>query len=218
MKRSREIETLLKVKPKTKRGKETLSRIFEAAEALFSEKNYYSTSVNDIVLKAGISIGTFYIYFNDKLSLYKHIVLQYGHKVRKYIASRLAEMNLNTRYEMEREGLKLFLDYCGEDPSIYYIIWQSLFIVPDLFIEYYDDFCKQYEKQLADAVRSGEVHHMNLEVASYVLMGSINFLAMKYVIFGPPSGMTDKQRYQIVDDLLLMLTQGLFIKAPDSGL
>ena len=212
------IDALLKVKPKTKRGKETLTRICEVAEELFAKKSYYSASVNDIVVEAGISIGTFYIYFNDKLSLYKYIVMQYGYKLRKYIASHLTAMNLKTRYEMEREGMKLFLDFCAENPAIFYLVWQSLFVAPNLFIEYYDDFCKQYEKQLADAVRSGEVYLMNLEVASYVLMGAINFLAMKYIIFGPPSGLTDEQRYRVVDDFLLILKNGLLIDTSKNGL
>jgi len=211
---SRAIDALLKVKPKTRRGKETLARICRAAEGLFAEKNYYSASVNDIVQKAGISIGTFYIYFNDKLSLYKYIVLQYGYVVRKYISSRLAAKDLSTRHEMEREGFKLFLDFCADNSAIFYIVWQSLFVTPNLFIEYYDNFCKQYEKQLSDAVRSGEVRLMNLEVASYVLMGSINFLAIKYIIFGPPSGLTEEQRYHVVDDFMIILKQGLLIDVP----
>jgi AcrR family transcriptional regulator len=211
---SHELDALLKVKPKTERGKQTLARLCKGAEELFAEKNYYSAAVSEIAERAGISIGTFYIYFSDKLSLYKYMVKQYGYKLRKFIASRLGDMNLSSRYEKEREGIKLYLDFCAENPAAFFTIWQSLFIVPDIFIEYYDDFCKQYEKQLSDAVRTGDVHMMNLEVAGYVLMGACNFLAMKYIVFGPPSGLTDEQLYRIVDDLMFMLKNGMFAKKP----
>ncbi|MDR2940162.1 MAG: TetR/AcrR family transcriptional regulator [Clostridiales bacterium] len=207
---------LLKSIPKTDRGRETLERLVEASEELFCQKNYYETSINDIVLKAGISTGTFYIYFDNKLNLYKYIVLHCGHKVRKYIASKLSKKVLNTRYEMEREGIKTFLDYCVTNPEIFFIVWQSFFVVPGLFIAYYDDFCKQYEKRLSDAVRTGEVYLLNLEVASYVLMGASTFIAMKYIVFGPPTGLSDEQKYRIVDDFLQILKNGLFTeKAPE---
>lgn len=210
-------DALLKVKPKTKRGEDTLNRLCEVAEELFAEKNYYSASVSEIVLRAGISVGTFYIYFNDKLSLYKYMVLQYGRRLRKHIAKRLSTMELTSRFEMEREGMKIFLDFCIEKPSTFSIIWQSLFVAPELFIDYYDDFGKQYEKRLGDAVRTGEVHPINLEVASYVLMGASNFLALKYITFGPPTPLNDEQLYRIVDDLMGILQNGIFIEQPSAN-
>jgi len=213
---SHKAEALLKAKAKTKRGKETFARICEAAERQLTANGYYGTRIEDIAKSIDVSVGTFYIYFHDKLGLYKYIVLQYCQKLRKYIATRLAAMNLTTRIEIEREGLKLFLGFCVENPAIFHLIWQSLFVAPELLIEYYDDFCKQYEKQLSYAVRSGEVRHMNLEVLSYALMGSINLLAMKYVIFSPPSGVTDEQLYRVVDEWMLVLKHGMFICDPSS--
>lgn len=43
-----------------------LAEILNAATALFKTQGYTSTSVNDIVLKAGIAKGTFYYYFQSK--------------------------------------------------------------------------------------------------------------------------------------------------------
>ncbi|MDL2324692.1 TetR/AcrR family transcriptional regulator [Ruminococcaceae bacterium OttesenSCG-928-A16] len=209
-------DSLLKAKPKTKKGEETLARLCQAAEELFAEKSYYSASVSEIVMRAGISIGGFYIYFTDKLSLYKYMVLQYGRKLRKYIAVQLAGMELDSRRAMEREGMKLFFDFCIENPAIFSIVWQSLFVAPELFIDYYDDFGKQYEKRLGDAVRTGEVRPVNLEVASYVLMGASNFLAHKYITFGPPTPLNDERLYRVVDDMMDIFDKGLFIEKPDT--
>ena len=58
------------IKPKTKRGEFTLGKIFLAATELFYEKGYFGTSIIDITERAGISNGTFYIYFKDKYSLF----------------------------------------------------------------------------------------------------------------------------------------------------
>ena len=210
-------DSLLKTKPKTKRGEETLVRLCEAAEELFAEKGYYSASVSEIVMRTGISIGGFYVYFNDKLSLYKYMILRYGRKLRKFIATRLAEKNPTTRREMEREGVKLFFDYCIKNPNIFPIVWQSLFVTPELFINYYDDFGKQYEKRLGEAVSSGEMRPVNLELVSYVLMGVSNFLAIKYINFGSPSDLSEEQIYRIVDEVMDIWDHGLYIAQPPAA-
>ena len=203
---------LLKSPPTTKLREKTLERLCDAAQQVFIEKNYYEACVSDIVTAADVSIGTFYNYFHDKLSMYKYIVLKYGQDIRRHIATGLSKMNLNSRYDLEREGIKLYLDYCIANPHAFNIIWQSLFIAPELFIAYYDNFGKQYEQKLEDAAANGEVHHGNLEVASFVLMGTSNFLAIKYVVFGPQDGMTDEKLYEIVDEVMLIFKRGLFIE------
>lgn len=212
MPKPKSLDALLKSKPKTKRGEYTLARLCEVAEELFAEKNYYSASVSEIVMRAGISVGTFYIYFNDKLSLYKYMLMQYGRRIRKRIATRLSELDVRSRYDMEREGMKAFLDFCLEEPSAFSIVWQSLFVAPDLFIDYYDDFGKQYQNRLEKAAAAGEVHPLNMEAVSYMLMGISNFLALKYITFADQDKIDDEGLYAVVDNLMFILKNGLYTK------
>ncbi len=72
--------------PKTSRGEKTLQRICEAAEHIFYKKGFYESSIHDIADMAGISVGTFYIYFESKLMLYKYLLISYGHNIRKHLS------------------------------------------------------------------------------------------------------------------------------------
>lgn len=54
---------------KTKKGEETCNNILEAAEQLFVEKSVSSVTINDIVQRAGVAKGTFYLYFESKEAL-----------------------------------------------------------------------------------------------------------------------------------------------------
>lgn len=92
--------------PKTKRGEATLEKICLAAENLFYMKGYHNTSIVDITNDSGIALGTFYIYFKDKYSIYKYLLLRYSHKIRKAIAT--ATNDLETRVDKEKIGLKTF--------------------------------------------------------------------------------------------------------------
>ena len=202
------MDELLKAPPTTELRKRTLEKLCEAAQATFATKNYYEACIKQIAEAADMSVGTFYNYFPDKLSMYKYIVLKYGQDIRRYIAHGLSEMTLTSRVQAEREGIKLYLDFCIKNPHVLNIIWQSLFVAPDLFIAYYDDFANKYKAQLEVAKEAGEVHEGNMEVASYVLMGASNFLAIKYVVFGKDT--TDTRMYEIVDEMMSILKHGLY--------
>src|SRR4030042_2339289 len=56
------------------RSRETLQRILEAAQGAFAEKGYSGTSVAEIIKRAGIGHGTFWLYFHNKDDLLKFMV------------------------------------------------------------------------------------------------------------------------------------------------
>jgi AcrR family transcriptional regulator len=55
--------------PKQARSRQTKEKIVNAAIKLFQERGYEKTTSNDIAGEARVSIGSFYVYFNDKRQL-----------------------------------------------------------------------------------------------------------------------------------------------------
>lgn len=70
----------------TKKGKETRNQIIEASEQLFMEKSVSKVTINDIVQRAGIAKGTFYLYFNSKETLVWHFIDTKLSGLNKYLA------------------------------------------------------------------------------------------------------------------------------------
>jgi AcrR family transcriptional regulator len=60
--------------PRQKRSKERKVRVMEAARELFAKKGVNGTSSNEIAREAGVSIGTFYSYFENKRTLFLQIL------------------------------------------------------------------------------------------------------------------------------------------------
>ncbi len=194
-------------KPKTKRGQATMDRILESAENLFYEKGYHNTSITDITSEADVALGTFYIYFKDKFSLYRYLLLGYNHDIRKAIASNIVEGD--SRMEMERKGLKSYLEFVRANKHAYNIIWESLYIDKGLFMDYYEEFGRRYGKGLDEAKANGEARDLDTSVMSYVLMGVSTFLGLKYVMF------QDEEEVDldaVVDQVMSILEKGLFIR------
>lgn len=55
--------------PKQARSRQTKEKIIQAAIQLFQERGYEKTTSNDIAAEAGVSVGSFYVYFTDKRQL-----------------------------------------------------------------------------------------------------------------------------------------------------
>ncbi len=53
---------------------DTKMKLINAAVKVFSEKGYFGTRVSDIVKKAGVAQGTFYLYFKSKEDAFLFIV------------------------------------------------------------------------------------------------------------------------------------------------
>ncbi len=200
--------------PKTERGERTIARIIESAEQLFYAKGYHETSIKDITSKAGVGLGTFYLYFKDKKSLYVHLLTTYNHQIRKEISIKIHEKGEVTRREAERIGILTFLEIVRAKPHYYNIIWESLYIDKQLFIDYYSTFGKYYNRQLREAQAKGEIKPWNPEIMAFMLMGISNFVGLRYALF---DSMSDLDR--VADEVIRILDQGIFMdpKEPENS-
>lgn len=191
--------------PKTKRGEITMNKLLNAAEELFLEKGYYNASIVDITKSAGVGLGTFYVYFEDKFSIYKYLVLSYSRKIRRHIA--VSINHLQTRKEMEKAGLLAYLEFIQEYPHTYNILWESLHVDKQLFREYYETFADFYKRALDKASDSGDLKSYDNEVVAYALMGIANFIGLRWVVLE-----TTDNLEAVADEVTRMLDEGLFLK------
>lgn len=191
------------IKPKTNRGEATLEKLIDAAAAVFYEKGFNGGSIADITRRAGVGNGTFYIYFDSKISVYRHLLQDYSKRIRSRSAKAIE--GCNSRREAERLGIRSFFEYAVEDPSIFNIIWESLYIDKTLFYDFYATFSKSYVRGLKEAQVEGEVRDIDPAVLSYVLMGITNFVALNSLVL--------KQEHDIdylVDEVMKVLEHGIF--------
>lgn len=191
--------------PTTRNGLATFNLIIDTTIELFYEKGYFNTTIGDITKKAGVAAGTFYLYFPNKLVLYKYILMQFQHDIRKRISERVSR--ITDRFEKEKEGIKTFIEYAVENPHAYNVIWESLYIDKNLFIDYYDGFAKRYERGLKQSIIDGEMHDVDTELVSYILMGITNFIGLKVLLdLGDKHGTIE----ETVDKVMNIIKTGIF--------
>lgn len=86
------------------------NKLFDAAYDLFLTKGFNSTAIDDIVKKAGVAKGTFYLYFKDKYDIMDHLILSKSSAVIKLAIEEIEKKE----YENYLDRVISFVDYIVE--------------------------------------------------------------------------------------------------------
>ena len=191
--------------PKSKKAQEKFDKIIAVADNEFFLNGYEKTTVATIAAAADIAVGTFYLYFKDKLSLYYYILFDYQKRITRYIASRIKDCD--NRYDKERYGLIAWLEFVNENPHTYNIIFQSLIIDRQLFKDYYQRFATTYSRGLM--FDKDEIVDEDYETLSLALMGISSFLGFKQMF--EDRKLTKEEISNMADTIMNLLKYGLFI-------
>lgn len=88
---------------RAEKAQQTRQKIFEAAYVLLEEIPFEKISIKDIVRQAGVSTGTFYLYFSSKLDVYYQTYVLADAYFRETVAPMLT-------LPTARENLLLYFD------------------------------------------------------------------------------------------------------------
>lgn len=101
-------------------------KLFDAAYELFVSKGINNTAISDIVKKAGVAKGTFYLYFKDKYDIIDLIIIRKSN----LILNEAMEFALKSGINNFEDGVILFIDYIIEilknDKKLLKLIYKNL--------------------------------------------------------------------------------------------
>jgi AcrR family transcriptional regulator len=186
-------DSTLAKRPKTARGQRTREKLLAAAEAEFGEKGFHAVGIGDITRRAGVALGTFYVYFDSKEEIYRDLVGYLSRRVRSWIGERVA--GIPDRLTAERMGLEAFLVFTLEHPGLYRIISEPEFVANDAFVDHYMGFARAYRDNLEKAGERGDIREGDYEVWSWAIMGMMMFLGLRFADWDhntPPSEIAEK--------------------------
>ncbi|MEF3255842.1 MAG: TetR/AcrR family transcriptional regulator [Deferribacterales bacterium] len=123
--------------------------LIDSAVEVFSEKGYWNTKISDIVKKADVAQGTFYLYFKNKEDLFKEMLL-------KLHNDSVEEMNklLSQKTENHLDTLLYFLlqKFHNRKKLIKVFLYETLSVGIE-FVEILKHFRKVTSEFIADAIK-----------------------------------------------------------------
>jgi AcrR family transcriptional regulator len=176
-------ETLTNVdgRPLSRRGLDTRRKLLDAAEEVFLDHGYHDASIVKITSAAGVSQGTFYLYFVGKREIFTELVLDLNARVRHYVNEH--SKHGRTRLERELLGFRAFFRFTAGHPSLYRVIREAEFAAPEALEEHYRRFTGAYAENLRRAMDAGEIAEADPEMLAWVLMAAAELVGMKSVVW-----------------------------------
>ncbi|MEV8041153.1 TetR/AcrR family transcriptional regulator [Arthrobacter sp. NPDC080082] len=204
--------------PRTARGTRTRAKLLEAAEAVFASVGYHDASIVKITEAAGVGLGTFYLYFDGKQTIFDEVVEDLNRRVRHAMTD--AARSAGNRIDAERAGFRAFFRFTAEHPALYRIIRQAEFVSPGALRLHYTRIVNGYIEGLKSAQLAGEVRDMDPTVAAWALMGIGELIGMRWVLWDeegaePAAGARPEIPEHVFEEMMQFIERGL---APDPGL
>ncbi|MFZ5445540.1 MAG: TetR/AcrR family transcriptional regulator [Myxococcota bacterium] len=186
----------------TVRGQRTRAELLEAAELVFGERGFEHTSISEITRRAGVALGTFYVYFPHKQAIFVELVDELGRRLRE--ALHTAVEGQTSRLEKERAGFRAFFEFAGKHRNLYRIVRQAEFVDEAAYHRYYRGLALAYSRGLTRAMEVKDIGRYDAEVLAYALMGIADFIGMRFVVWDDP-----KELERVTDEVIHFVQHGL---------
>lgn len=186
------------------------AHLLQCALAVFAQKGYHQASISDIIKRAGVARGTFYLYFESKRSVFDQLLddlfeLLNG-KVRRIDPSRgpagvVAQMESNVDEVIDlmlsnRAMLRILMaEAVGLDSGF-----------DEKLSEFYQRLLLMIEQSLGLGTKMQVIRKVNTRVASLCILGSI-----KEVLYQVAMGQQLPEREILVREILGYNIRGLFV-------
>lgn len=150
-------------------AEQTKDKLFFAADALLSEKNYEDITIRDIIAKAGVSIGTFYHYFPSKLDVFYETYRVADHYFEEVVEPQLKE---GTTYENILKFADQYAYYsCDKThPQLIYLLYNAR--NPHFNRNYDQGMAGVLTRLIQQGIDSGEIRGEDtaLQIAEYLMV------------------------------------------------
>jgi AcrR family transcriptional regulator len=193
------------------------AQILDVAKAVFAEKGYHDAKIDDIVARARVARGTFYLYFGDKRAIFEEIVNGCVDRVTQTIyAIDMHDPDVPPMEQLTdnvRKVIRLFTD----DPQMAKILFSdAVGLDPDFdrkLLAFYDQIAALIVRALDKGVEYGIVRPGDTRTRSWCLLGIVKeFLyqvAMRHADFDPE---------RTVETVLELVAGGILTDAVRQGM
>jgi len=151
--------------------------ILKAAITLFSLKGYHDTSISDIIEKAGIARGTFYLYFENKRQIFDSILDNLLLEIDRCIKK--IEIGEGSPHPIDqlKANLTRIFTLLVENPELSKILLRHATGLDEesdqKITEFYSNLSHKIEDALQLGIKMGLIRRCDTRVVSHCILGSI---------------------------------------------
>ncbi|MGH7947741.1 MAG: TetR/AcrR family transcriptional regulator [Candidatus Binataceae bacterium] len=156
---------------------ERRAQVLRHAKRIFARKGYHRTNVSDIISRAGIARGTFYLYFQNKRDLFQELLEQVVSEITRRILRLKVASGEPDPVEQLRANLKRVVDYVlAERELVDILLNHSVGFDRELDVritEFYDRIAAAIQRSLDLGIEMRLVRECDTRIVAYSILGGI---------------------------------------------
>lgn len=185
------------------------AQILGVAREVFAEKGYHDARIDDIVVRAGIARGTFYLYFSDKRAIFEELVDSFLRRLDANIERiELADDAPRHMNEIAENLRRVFALFAAEPAMSRILLSAAVGVDADFdrrLLAFYDEVTAMLTRALSQGEAAGLVRPGDARLRAYCLTG-----LMKECLYQLMLRRSDLEPEALVGALLDLVGDGLF--------
>lgn len=166
---------------------ERRAKIVKAAAKCFAADGYHATQVSDIIKRAGIARGTFYLYFKSKHDIFHLILDEFIKRLNDQIWT-IELADGKDPIDQLRKNCERVLDAILDRTEIGKIIFNEAVgldrVIDSRLKKFYAQLLSMIESSISRGIPLGLVRNLNPRIAACIVMGSFREILVQTAIFG----------------------------------
>lgn len=160
--------------------------ILAAAKKAFAAKGYHATKISDVAVKAGISYGSVYWYFESKDELFHALMDDQERALRAHIERAVGSIVLGGNRDGEelfRRSVQATFEFFEADRDTVKLLFRDSLVLGDRFDRHlagiYEGFINDIEKAIASAQAVGHVIDAPPRMVAFSVAALIGQVALR---------------------------------------
>lgn len=183
--------------------------ILACAKKVFAERGYHSTSISNIIERAEIARGTFYLYFTSKRDILNEILENIITSIKNVIVKIDPEKDV---FEQLRTNVTKIISILFGDSDIPKILFNEAVGLDKGFDNrlksFYHDISSIIKDSLELGISMGIVRQLNTHLLSFAALGTVKEVVFQKAVTGSINIDTDK----LIDEILSFVLHGILVK------
>ena len=185
------------------------AQILAVATEVFAEKGYHDARIDDIVVRAGIARGTFYLYFTDKRAIFEELVGGFLARLNDAIERiELADDAPRHMNELMANLRRVFALFAANPEMARILLSAAVGLDADFdrrLLAFYDEIHAMLTRALEQGEAAGLVRPGNARLRAYCITGLV-----KECLYQAVLRRADTDPDALVETLLDLVADGLF--------
>jgi AcrR family transcriptional regulator len=156
-------------------------QILRCAKEVFSQKGYHNASVSDLITRAGIARGTFYLYFKNKRHIFDTLLEDHLQELRRRIRPIALGPGSPEPLEQLKANIRRVLELVTEEPDLIRILLHHASGLDQqsaaVLRAFYDRVLTLIERSLEHGIRLGLIRPCDSGIVAACILGTVKEVA-----------------------------------------